>query len=65
MTLTEIILPILEKWSLSCCYWISCDKFPTNTEDSVSVSFYLQGVTLNVSYLNWEPFSLHASSTDY
>lgn len=65
MTLTEIIFPIAEKWSLSCCYWISCDKLPTNTEDYVSVSFYLHGVTLNVSYLNTEPFSLQASYTDY
>lgn len=61
MTLTETILPIAEKWSLSCCYWMSWDKLPTNTVDYVSVSFYLHGVTLNVSYLNIDPFSLQAS----
>lgn len=60
ITLTDIILPIAAKWSLSCCYWISCDKLPANTVVSVSVSFYLHGVTLNVSYLNNSPFSLHA-----
>ena len=51
MTLTETILPIEVKWFLNSCYLISCDRFPTNMVDSVSLSFYTHEDTLMVNYL--------------